>query len=150
MKLFVIAAAAAVAAFPLAANAVGDLTREDVQEVVLTMGSNDDGDMFFEPNEFVFETGQAYKLRMVNSDAIKHELTFGEAGEKMFTRKIQVETADGEMIVEVKGAVHEVEVGPGQTVDWYFVPVQTIETADLACELAGHREAGMFGTVTFK
>ena len=53
MKLFVIAAAAAVAALPLAANAVGDLTREDVQEVVLTMGTNDDGDMYFEPNEFV-------------------------------------------------------------------------------------------------
>ena len=130
--------------------AAGDLSRADVQEVTLNMGTNDDGTMYFEPNEFFFETGQAYKLKMVNTDLVKHEVTFGEAGEKMFTRKVQVEDADGEMIVEVKGAVNEVEVGPGQTVDWYFVPVQTIELAELACELEGHVEAGMHGHVTFK
>ncbi len=130
--------------------AAGDLTRADVQEVVLTMGTDDAGRMYFEPSEFVFETGQAYKLKLVNIDPIKHEITFGEAGEKMFTRKVEVEDADGEMIVEVKGAVHEVEVGPGRTVDWYFVPVQTIEVAELACELEGHREVGMHGLVTFK
>jgi hypothetical protein len=36
----------------------------------------------------------------------------------VWTRKVQ-STA-----MEVKGAVREVEILPGQTAEWYFVPVQ--------------------------
>ena len=150
MKTLIVCTATAAIAMAAPVFAAGDLSRADVQEVIIKMATNDDGSMYFEPSDFVFETGQAYKLRMVNLDPVKHEVTFGEAGEKMFTRKIEIEDTDGELIAEIKGAVHEVEIGPERTVDWYFVPVQTIEATELYCELEGHREAGMVGTVTFE
>ena len=127
--------------------AEGDLSRANVIDVTIEMGSNADG-MYFKPDHFDFVTGQGYKLVMVNVDEIKHELALNEMGERIFTRKIEAADADGNLITEVKGAIHEVEVGPGQTVEWFFVPVQTTEDALITCEIPGHLEAGMKATVT--
>ena len=123
--------------------AAGDLSRTDIQTVTLEMGTTDDGDMYFTPSDLTFETGRAYKLHMVNVDEIKHEVSLGELGEKIFTRKIEIETADGDLIAEIKGQIHEVEIGPHQAVDWYFVPVQTMDDAEIKCEIEGHYDAGM-------
>ncbi len=135
------------AILPGAAFAAGDLSRANIQEVAIEMGTNDDG-MYFTPSEFKFETGVAYKWVLTNVDDIKHEVSIGEMKEKIFTRKIEIVDAEGELVAEVKGSIHEVEVGPHQSVEWYFVPVQTGEAMVLACELEGHAEAGMVGTVT--
>jgi uncharacterized cupredoxin-like copper-binding protein len=139
----VIALAAAGSAF-----AEGDLSRANVIDVVIEMGSNDDGSMYFSPDHFDFVTGQAYKLIMKNVDEIKHELALNEMGEKIFTRKIEAVDPDGNLITEVKGAIREVEVGPGMTVEWFFVPVQTTDDALMTCEIEGHLEAGMKASVT--
>ena len=122
--------------------AAGDLSRADVQKVVIEMGSNDDG-MYFKPNNFVFETGKAYDLSMVNVDDIKHEVSLNEMTERIFTRKVEIEGADGELVAEIKGVVREVEVGPHQTADWFFVPIQPIESTEITCEIPGHYESGM-------
>lgn len=131
-----------------AAWAEGDLTRTDIQTVNLEMGTGDDG-MYFKADTDTFETGKAYKLHMVNVDEIKHELAFEELAEKFFTRKVEIETADGDLIAEIKGQIHEVEVGPGQAVDWFFVPLQP-GNGELKCEIEGHYEAGMHMDVAFK
>ncbi len=111
------------------------------------MGSNDNG-MYFKPNKFNFETGKAYKLVMVNVDEIKHEVALNEMTERIFTRKIEAKDKDGNLVTEVKGLINEVEIGPGKTVEWFFVPVQTIENTEISCEIPGHREAGMFGVAS--
>jgi len=144
MNIFTLSLAAGAAAFAGMAQAESDLSRANVQEVVLEMGTNDDG-MYFSPKEYKFETGQAYRLVMVNVDDIKHEVSLGEMSERIFTRKIEVTGADGDMVVEVKGHINEVEVGGNQTAEWFFVPVQTTDAVEIACELEGHRESGMFG-----
>lgn len=69
---------------------------------------------------------------------------------KVFTRKVEVVGADDKMIAEVKGAINEVEVGPGGTVEWFIVPVQTGDNIEMECAIEGHKEAGMVGTVTIK
>jgi len=136
---------ALVAAGP--ALAEGDLSRANVIDVVIEMGSNDDG-MYFSPNNYEFVTGQAYKLVLTNVDGIKHEIALNEMGERIFTRKIEASDADGNLITEVKGAIREVEVGPGKTVEWFIVPVQTTdEPVEITCELPGHYEAGMHASV---
>ena len=128
----------------------GDLSRANVIDVVLEMGSNDDG-MYFKPDNFEFETGQAYKLIMKNVDEIKHELALNEMVERIFTRKIEVSDEQGNLVTEVKGSIREVEVGPGKTVEWFFVPVQTTKgPVEITCEIAGHYEAGMLATVSIK
>ncbi len=144
-----IAATAAVLAIGGTAYAEGDLSRTNVKEIVLEMGSNDDG-MYFSPKRMEFETGQAYKMVMTNVDEIKHEVALGELYEKIFTRKLEITEPDGSLIAEIKGPIYEIEIGPGKTVEWFFVPVQTIEDAELICAIPGHKEAGMWSTVTLK
>ena len=138
------------AGIAMPALAAGDLSRKDVQSVVLEMGTDDDGRMYFKPDHFTFETGKAYKWVIRNVDEIKHELAINEMRERIFTRKLEITTPDDELIAEIKGDINEVEVGPGRTVEWFFVPVQTAEEIEISCELPGHYEAGMHGTVTLK
>jgi uncharacterized cupredoxin-like copper-binding protein len=142
----IVAALAVSAAFP--SWAAGDLSRANVQEVTMEMGTNDDG-MYFSPNEFVFETGKAYKMVMTNVDDVKHEVTFGEGTEKMFTRKIEITTPDDALIAEIKGHINEVEIGPHQTVEWFFVPIQP-KDFEIKCEIEGHYELGMHANASFK
>jgi uncharacterized cupredoxin-like copper-binding protein len=124
------------------ALAEGDLSRADIITVDVELGQNADG-MYIKPSLTTFETGQAYKLHIFNTDDFKHELALNALGEASFTRKIQIEDEDGGLIAEIKGAIREVEVGPGATADWYLVPVQTVDEGEMTCELEGHLEAGM-------
>ena len=143
---FVLAATALLLALP--AYAGGDLSRADPVEVVIEMGQQDAKHMFFKPNHIDLETGKAYKLVFKNVDKIKHEFAAPEFVTKVFTRKVEVLGADGEMIAEVKGAINEVEVGPGGTVEWFIVPIQTGTDIPTECAIEGHKEAGMVGSVT--
>ena len=127
--------------------AEGDLSRANVIEVAMELGQDDDG-MYMRPNDYVFETGQAYNLVITNTDEFKHELALNEMVERIFTRKLEIANGEGDLVAEIKGKIHEVEVGPGQTVQWFFVPVQTMETMEITCELPGHYESGMFATAT--
>src|SRR5680860_669372 len=143
--------AVALLAFAAAGSALaeGDLSQANVIDVVIEMGSNPDGTgMYLEPDNFEFVTGQAYRLVLTNVDIIKHELALNEMEERIFTRMIVVSDAEGNLVAEVKGAIREVEVGPGKTVSWFFVPVRTTdEPVEITCEIPGHLEAGMHATV---
>jgi uncharacterized cupredoxin-like copper-binding protein len=128
----------------------GDLSRANVIDVVIEMGSNDDG-MYLKPDNYEFVTGQAYKLVLTNVDEIKHELALNEMGERIFTRKVEVADEKGDLVAEVKGNIREVEVGAGKTVEWFIVPIQTTEEpVEITCEIPGHLEAGMRASVMIK
>lgn len=130
--------------------AEGDLSRANVINVVIEMGSNDDG-MYLKPDSYEFVTGQAYKLILTNVDEIKHELALNEMGERIFTRKIEIADEKGDLIAEIKGNIREVEVGAGKTVEWFMVPVQTSDDPiEITCEIPGHLEAGMRARVMIK
>ena len=125
------------------AFAEGDLSRANVMDVVIEMGSNDDG-MYLKPDHYEFVTGQAYKLILTNVDEIKHELALNEMGERIFTRKVEIADENGDLFAEIKGNIREVEVGAGKTVEWFIVPIQTTdEPVEITCEIPGHLEAGM-------
>lgn len=132
------------------ALADGDLSRANVIDVAIEMGSSDDG-MYLKPDSFEFVTGQAYRLVLTNVDEIKHELALNEMVERIFTRKVEASDAEGNLITEVKGMINEVEVGPGKTVEWFIVPVQTTdEPVEITCEIPGHLEAGMRASVMIR
>ncbi len=129
------------------AFAEGDLSRANVIDVVIELGSNDDG-MYLKPDNYEFVTGQAYKLILTNVDEIKHELALNEMGERIFTRKVEIADENGDLFAEIKGSIREVEVGAGKTVEWFIVPVQTTdEPVEITCEIPGHLEAGMRASV---
>jgi len=147
MKHLAFAASVLATAIASTVLAQGDLSRSNVITVNMEMGSYYDG-LYLTPNNYEFETGQAYKLVITNVDQIKHELALNEMVERIFTRKIEVEDADGNLVTEVKGAIWKVEVGPGHVVQWFFVPVQTMDEVEITCELAGHYEFGMLATAS--
>lgn len=49
--------------------------------------------------------------------------------------------------VEVKGAIHELELKPGAIAEWVFIPQKT-GIFELHCSITGHAEAGMVGTIS--
>ena len=129
------------------AFATGDLSRNNLNTIVVEMGSVGES-MYFKPNHLELETGKAYKLVLKNVDDVEHEFEAQEFVEKVFTRKVEVKGPNGKMLAEIKGSIREVEVGPGGEVEWYIVPVQTGKNLELVCAIPGHKEAGMHGTIT--
>ncbi len=130
---------------PIAVMADGDLSRNSPQKVVLEMGTND-GHMYFKPSHLEFETGKAYNLVLKNVDVIKHEVESHGLVERIFTRKVEIENASGDLVAEIKGNIRE--IGPGQEVQWFFVPIQPGAKLDMTCAIKGHAEAGMTGDIT--
>lgn len=135
--------------FSSGAYAAGDLSRADPTEIVIEMGTSGDK-MYFKPDHIELETGKAYKLVLRNVDDAKHEFEGHDFIGKIFTRKVEITDPAGELVAEIKGSVTEVEVGPKREVEWFIVPVQTGEDIPVDCAIPGHKEAGMFGTITIK
>ena len=149
MKALPILFATTALLFASGAQAAGDLSRADPQEIVIEMGTSGDK-MYFKPDHLDLETGKAYKIVLKNVDEIKHEFAGHELIEKIFTRKIEIAGPSGGLVAEIKGNIREIEVGPKREVEWFIVPIQTGEDIPMQCELPGHKEAGMVGTVTIK
>ena len=98
----------------------------------------------FTPKDITLETGQPYVLEVVNKGTVKHEFTAEEFFGSVAFRK--AEDASGEFKAP---APREVEVFDGAEIELYLIPTQP-GTYDLVCEIEGHFEAGMFGTITAK
>lgn len=150
MKSLVMMTVVSVVAVASVAHADGDLSRANLKTITIEMGSTDAKHMYFKPNHVDLNTGKAYKIVLKNVDKIKHEFAAPELTPKVFTRKVEVIGANGKMIAEIKGGIHEIELAPGGVAEWFIVPVQTGKNIPMVCELKGHKEAGMHGTITVK
>jgi uncharacterized cupredoxin-like copper-binding protein len=126
-------------AFPAVA---ADLSRQKPIEVKVSIGNALGKNGFF-PNKLTFETGKLYRLRIKNPSNKPHYFTSLKFASAVWTRKVQ------HAAMEVKGAITEVEVFPGHTADWYFVPVAT-GTFKLICKKKGHEKAGGHGQIVVK
>jgi len=109
----------------------------------------------FEPSRLRFETGKLYKLVLNNPSDEPHYFTSHAFTQLIFTRKVQVvQSRDGKTVTlaELKGAIREIEVYPGQSAEWWFVPVATGRASDLRCGIAAadgktHADHGMIGEI---
>lgn len=131
------------------ATAGGDLTAQTPIEVKVQLGDKDNSNRFF-PDKIELETGKLYKVVLHNPSTVPHYFSSEGLSRAVFTRKAQVLGADGKTIAEVKGAILEIEVYPGGTAEWWFVPVKAVTLNDLKCTVKGHAEGGMVGTITIK
>ncbi|PSV47427.1 biphenyl 2,3-dioxygenase [Photobacterium indicum] len=129
--------------------AAGDMTKQEPIEMKVLLG-NDKNAMRFFPDKLEFETGKLYKLILHNEGKEKHYFSSEGLAQAVFTRKTQVVSADGKVIAEIKGTVREIEVYPGGTAEWWFVPVKATEIKGLKCTIKGHAEAGMTGSISIK
>lgn len=131
------------------AFAAGDLTAQTPIEVKVLLGDHANA-LRFSPDRIELETGKLYKLLLHNPSDMAHYFSSEGLARAVFTRKAQVLGPDGKTIAEVKGLISEIEVYPGGTAEWWFVPVKTGVFSDLKCTIKGHTEGGMVGIVTIK
>lgn len=123
----------------LASPATASIVSEPVTEVKVSLGSNANELKFF-PNKLKFIADRYYKLIIDNPSPQKHYFTAKDFADAIWTSKVEDDK------VEVKGAIHEVELQPGAELAWVFVPLKT-GTYSLHCPITGHTEAGMTGEI---
>ena len=100
------------------------------------------GEMFFKPKNVAVEAGKPYVLELVNTGKVKHEFTAAKFFRSVATRKIESDNS------EVKVPFFtEVEVLAGKTAKLFVIPVIP-GSFEMLCNIPGHREAGMEGTIT--
>jgi len=136
-----------------AAIAAGDLSRQTPIEMTVNLGSP--GKYEFTPKQLRFETGKLYKLILRNDSNDPHYFTSHAFSQMVWTRKVQVtQQRDGKSVTlaEFKGAMREIEVYPGQSAEWWLVPVAAGRATDLRCDIKGadgktHAELGMTGEI---
>ena len=139
-----------------AGYAAGNLAGQQPIEVTVDLGKP--GQHVFVPNQIKFETGKLYKLILRNPSNDPHYFTSHAFSQMVYTRKVQVvQLRDGKptTLAEFKGAIREIEVYPGYSAEWWFVPVATGRVTDLRCGIAGsdgksHAEHGMVGEIVIE
>jgi uncharacterized cupredoxin-like copper-binding protein len=139
-----------------AALAAGDLSKQTPIEVTIDLGSP--GKHEFAPKQLKLETGKLYKLILRNASNDPHYFTSHAFSQMVFTRKAQVtQQQNGKTVTlaEFKGAIREIEVYPGQSAEWWLVPVAAGRASDLRCDIKTsegktHAELGMVGEIVIE
>ena len=116
-----------------------NLSKQPLEQVTVQLG-DEAGALKFTPANLTFEAGKRYQLHLENNSPTKHYFTAKDFADGIWSQK--VDTGG----VEVKGAIHDIEVRSQAYADWVFVPVRSGHY-DLRCVVPGHREAGMVGDI---
>jgi len=103
--------------------------------------SNETGELKFFPDTLEFTAGKRYTLALTNPSPQKHYFTAKDFADAIWSQKVEAGK------VEIKGAIHELELKPGAMAEWVFIP-QKPGRYSLRCTIPGHTEAGMTGTIT--
>ena len=115
------------------------LADSQVNEIKVSLG-NSSGELKFFPSNLQLEAGKPYKLLLDNPSLEKHYFTSKDFADASWTRKVQAGK------VEVKGAIHELELKPGAEAEWVITPMKA-GTYELHCSIKGHAPAGMVGEI---
>ncbi|NES84722.1 MAG: biphenyl 2,3-dioxygenase [Moorea sp. SIO2B7] len=115
------------------------ITKQPAIEVKVSLG-NSAGELKFVPNHLQFVAGQKYKLFLDNPSPVKHYFTSKDFADASWTQKVEANN------VEVKGAIHELELKPGAEAEWVIFPMKS-GTYELHCSISGHSAAGMIGEI---
>lgn len=115
------------------------LAKRPAQVKTVELG-NAAGELKFVPDRLTFQAGQRYQLTLTNPSPVKHYFTAKDFADAIWTQKVDAGN------VEIKGAIHELELRPGTQADWVFIPLRA-GTYSLRCTIPGHAAAGMVGTI---
>ncbi len=109
-------------------------------EVKVSLG-NSTNELKFVPNQLEFIAGNRYNLVLTNPSPQKHYFTSKDFADAIWTQAVETDK------IEVKGAIHEVELQPGGELEWIFIPIKPGKY-ELHCAIVGHTEAGMTGEIS--
>jgi uncharacterized cupredoxin-like copper-binding protein len=113
------------------------LSQQPTTELQVSLGDVE-GELKFFPENINLAANKRYKLVLTNPSPVKHYFTAKDFADAIWTQKVDAGN------VEIKGAIHELELRPGSKAEWVFV---TLKPGDynLRCTISGHTEAGMVG-----
>jgi uncharacterized cupredoxin-like copper-binding protein len=115
------------------------LSKQKPIELTVDLGTSM-GELRFVPDHLKFRAGHRYELLLKNPSPLKHYFTAKDFADAIWSQKVDAGN------VEIKGAIHELELRPGTSAAWVFVPIRA-GVYTLRCTVAGHAEAGMTGTL---
>ena len=119
-------------------------TAGDPAKVSRTIPVEMNDTMRFTPDKITVKAGETVRFFIVNKGKMAHEMILGTADEI---------DEHAEMMRKMPGMVHkepnQIHLEPGQRggIVWHFAKAGTVT---YACLVAGHKEAGMVGTVEVK
>jgi len=116
-----------------------DLMRQPATEISVSLGTASN-ELKFVPDSLEFSAFKRYKLVLTNPSPQKHYFTAKDFADSIWTQKVEAGN------VEIKGAIHELELKPGAKAEWVFVPLKSGKYT-LRCPIPGHTEAGMKGNI---
>jgi uncharacterized cupredoxin-like copper-binding protein len=116
-----------------------DLLRQPATEISVSLGTASN-ELKFVPDSLEFSAFKRYKLILTNPSPQKHYFTAKDFADGIWTQKVEAGN------VEIKGAIHELELKPGAKAEWVFVPLKSGKYA-VRCPIPGHTEAGMKGDI---
>lgn len=127
---------------PVLADALPTATvaAQSVTEIKVSLG-NSANELKFFPSRLDFVAGKNYKLVLDNPSPQKHYFTAKDFADASYSSKVEAGK------VEIKGAIHELELKPTAEAEWILTPIKP-GTYLLRCTIPGHAEAGMTGTIT--
>ncbi len=112
------------------------------QEIVIRMT-----DFKFEPNHIKLDMGKTYTLVLVNDGLVPHEWDAPDLLGAIESAKVELKK-DGQMVGEMYGTPDEIEVGVGALAEWFFTTTKSTNgPVELICDIEGHLDAGMHGTI---
>ncbi|MEB3293967.1 MAG: plastocyanin/azurin family copper-binding protein [Synechococcales bacterium] len=119
-----------------------DLAHQPLLDVQISLGNRSEA-LKFEPDRLQLQIGKRYRLHLINPSHQKHYFTAKDFADAIWSQKVDAGR------VEVKGAIHELELRPDTEADWVFVPIRP-GIYSLRCTIPGHTEAGMVGEITIE
>ncbi len=156
LKTTLILALAIFLAFP----SPGGVRGSGAQQLTITMG-----DFSFTPGKITLQAGVPAEIALVNKGTVIHEWAVylmpkpGLGGTKLhewaednsYFKGLELSVASGPGIeVERKGpSIFNIEVAAGKSTVVKFTPVK-MGTFEMGCEVPGHYEIGMKGTLTVR
>lgn len=120
-------------------SATIDLLRQPATEIEVSLGTTAN-ELKFVPDRLELVPLKRYKLLLNNPSPQKHYFTAKDFADSIWTQKVEAGN------VEIKGAIHELELKPGAKAEWVFVPLKS-GNYSLRCPIPGHTEAGMKGAI---
>jgi uncharacterized cupredoxin-like copper-binding protein len=115
------------------------LAAPPLTEIKVNLGTAT-GELKFVPNHLEFVAGQKYKLILNNPSLTKHYFTAKDFADASWTQKVEAGK------VEIKGAIHELELKSDAEAEWVLVPMKA-GTYNLYCSIPGHAAGGMTGEI---
>jgi uncharacterized cupredoxin-like copper-binding protein len=106
-----------------------------------------DGRMTFTPSHLRLRVGTRYRLTIVNGSPSEHEFDAPELILSSESERVEVFDTAGAKVAVLQGKPDEIVVAPGARVEWYLMPLKALSGAAMLCDLPGHKQAGMQGSI---